>query len=233
MRTLLKTFLILSCLLIATDAWSQEEAALPYRKGEKVTFAIKKLGVKMGEATLVFGGKEMLNGSEYYLITFTAEGINFFDEEKIYADVETFYPVVVKRDLDIWGKKEKITEEYLTDKGHVRIVKVASGKTTEKIIEKTNQLDNIYCFIYRYRAFGSFNKNEPLAVNLPTKDLLIELDREVKFKAAGNIYDAYYLRSKPNKYKLWLDAGENKIPLRIIGAIGFHNTAMTMIGYDE
>ena len=135
--------------LSSVRSFSSTEKKNPFANGEKIIYSIKKMGVKAGEASLVFHGSTRVKNKEVYLIQFTASALNFFDQEKIYVDPKTFYPVMVKRDLNIWGKKERITEEYLTDKGQVKITKNAGGKTTVQTIEKKGAVDNIYCFIYR------------------------------------------------------------------------------------
>src|SRR3989338_9799472 len=65
-----------------------------FSAGETVQFVIKSLGVKAGEATLVFEGLQKLGNKEVYLISFRATSANFLDEEKIYADKDTFYPIL-------------------------------------------------------------------------------------------------------------------------------------------
>ncbi len=201
--------------------------------GEKITYSIKQMGIKAGEAILSLEGPAVKDDKDYTLIVFKADGLNFLDVEKIYADPETLLPRIVERDLNIFGNKEQITEYYEPQKGKVRVVKTVDGKVTEQIIKKEGSLDNIYCFIYRYRRDGEFKKGDNLAVNLPTMDLQIELENTVKLNAAGKKYDAYFLRSNPSKYKLWFDVSRQKIPLRIDGAVGVGSTTMTMKSYES
>lgn len=208
------------------------ENSFPFRVGEKITYSVKKIGVKAGEVTLVYNGPSEINGVQALLITFTAKGVNFYDEEKIYMDPKTLYPMTVIRDLDIWGKKEKITEQYQADKGQVKITKDAKGKKTEQIIEKKDRVDNIYCFIYRSRAYGQFKVGESFEITLPTQDIVIKLEKMAKLKIGGEAYEAYYMKSQPSKYQVWFDSREKKIPLRINGAVGFGDTAMIMIKYE-
>ena len=205
----------------------------PYTAGETVNFIIKSLGVKAGEATLVFEGLQKLDNRDVYAITFRATSANFYDEEKIYADKETFYPVMVKRDLNIWGKKEKIEEEYDQRQGRIKIKKNAGTKTTEQIINKKGPIDNIYCFIYRYRKFGSFKTGETFQIKLPTMDVVMGLEKMDKLKMAGKTYETFFMHSKPKKYKVWFDTSDKKIPLRINGAVGLSDTAMIMVNYQE
>ena len=163
----------------------------------------------------------------------SAQGFNFFDEEKIYIDPKTFLPLRVDRDLNIFGKKEKITEFYDARRGEVRIVKKAGKKVTEQVLRKKGFLDNIYCFIYRYRAFGKFQIGDKFIMNLPTTDIFIQLFKKQKVKALGRTLDAFYMQSNPKKYRIWFDSGSGKFPLRIDGAVGFGNTSMIAVAVEK
>lgn len=200
--------------------------------GEIITYSIKKYGFKAGEASLMFRGSVLWQKQEAVLMTFKAAALNFYDEEKIYADPQTHLPLRVERDLNLWGKRERITEDYLQQQGTVRITKVAGGKTTHQTIQKKGPIDNIYCFIYRYRRQGQFKIGETLTMNLPTQDVMIRLISKTSIGAAGKNYEAYYMESRPKKYRLWFDAGLQKIPLRIDGSIGMGGAALIMNEYQ-
>lgn len=204
--------------------------ASPFADNETVRYVIKKLKMKVGEAKITFRGEAELNHRKVYLIVFRAEGFRFFDQEKIYVDPVSFLPVQVERDVDIFGKKEKITE-YYGPAGKVRIVKIAGGKRNEQVIVKDGPIENIYGFIYRYRLQGSFAIGSSLKMSLPTKDVTMKVVEPQTVKAGGQKYKAYFLESDPNQYRIWFDAGPGRIPLRIDGAVGFGDTAMVMEEY--
>lgn len=227
MRSLSILLIFLLCVSTAFAAGID----LPFKKGEVITFAIKKLGVKAGNATLTFEGATQIKGQPTYLIIFKAEGFNFYDEEKIYVHPETFAPVMVLRDLNIFGSKEKITEEYLSQEGKIVITKTTGENTTREEIKKQGQIDNIYGVIYRYRAFGKFTVNDKVDLRLPTRDVTLKIEKSLNMKAAGQLYNAFYMASVPSKYQVWFDAGAQKIPLRITGAVGMANTTMFMKSY--
>lgn len=247
MRPYIRFFIILILFLIscspktneATPSVSQRpkqethQSLFPFKEGEKVIYDIKSMGVRAGEAVLTFHGVQKLHGKNFYLITFKASAVNFFDEEKIYADIETFYPLIVLRDLNIWGKKEKIKEEYDAQKGIIKITKNHGRKTTEQVIKKSGMIDNIYCFIYRYRKDGKFDPGDSLVIHLPTTDVTIDLVKLTKLKTANEIFDAYFMETVPPKYKVWFGTGEEKIPLRINGSVGISAASLTMRSYEE
>ncbi|MCK5215489.1 MAG: DUF3108 domain-containing protein [Candidatus Omnitrophica bacterium] len=199
--------------------------------GETVTYCIKKFGVKVGDATLTYQGEVDIKGRKATLIIFVAKGFNFFDQEKIFMDPKSFYPMRVERRLNIFGRKEKIVELYNPHEGTVRIIKTAGKKRTEQIIKKDGLLDNIYCFIYRYRRNGKFAVGDTIKMSLPTKDITIELIKKDKMVLSKGKYDVFYMQSVPKRYRLWFDAREPKVPLRIDGAVGFGNTSMIMVEY--
>ncbi len=204
-----------------------QEAALPFKKGETIKYAVKKGPLKAGDATLTYHGQQNVDGREVCLIVFKADGFNFYDMEKIYMDAKTYAPIVVERDLNIFGKKEKITEEY--QEGQIKITKTVKGKTTTETINKKGQIDNIYGAIYRYRATGSFKIGDQMALRLPTQDVTLKLVKTEKIDDR----DAYYMESVPAKYKVWFDTSAPKTPLRITGAAGFGKTTMFMTEYKK
>lgn len=205
----------------------------PFKPGERIVYNIQQMGVKAGEATLEFKGERHIQGRTLLLIIFTADGFNFYDQERIFLDPATYKPVVVTRDLNIFGSKERIIEKYQEQPGHIVIKKESGNRQTVVVLDNKSGIDNLYGFIYRYRLTGSFKVGDKLDIHLPTKDISIELKRQVKLSAAGKVFDSYYMQSDPAKYKLWFDAGPNKLPLRISGAIGIANTVMVMKEYHE
>ncbi len=215
---------------LALNAFANESS---FKPGETIVYNIQQMGFKAGEASLIFKGPVTYEGKDTLLIVFTADGFNFYDREDIYLDPKTYKPLYVIRDLNIFGKKEKITEQYLSAEGKINISKVANGKKTETVFENKSVVDNLYGFIYRYRLNGSFKIGDKIDVHLPTKNITIELQKETKLSTAGQQFDAFYMQSDPAKYKLWFDAGPKRLPLRISGAIGIANTVMVMKEYKD
>jgi len=219
---------------------SYGEATKPnaFKTEEEIQYDIKKMGMTVGQATIAYSGLvDVQLGNDQVgqriVITFTAKAMNFYDREMIYLDPETYYPVTITRDLNLWGKKERITESYDQKKGYVKVTKVAQGKQTEKVIEKKEMLDNIYGFIYRYRREGTFEKGQTLKLNLPTKDVAILLVKTVEVEAADQTFEAYYMESVPKQYRIWFDQSSQKVPLRIDGAVGFGKTSLVLKGYSH
>lgn len=203
--------------------------------GEQITYRIKSLGVHAANATLSIEGTEMINGQEAYVLMFQAKALNFLDIEKIYADKQTFYPLRVERNLNIFGSKEKIVESYDQEKFVVTIEKKVEGKkkSEKNIIKKKGKIDNIYCFIYRFRANEEFKIGKSFEMNLPTKDVSIKIAKKTKMKAGKKTYEAYYLQTVPKQYRVWFDASSDKIPIRIDKPAMIGGTSMVMTKYEK
>jgi hypothetical protein len=196
-------------------------------QAETFHYKISKMGIGV-KGVLKNTGETQYKGKKYFLIEFKADGFNFNDEEKIYLDPKTFKPVYVERDVNVFGKKEKISEDY-TQEGQIKITKTTGdGKTEEQILKKQGDIDNIYGFIYRYRKQGSFKIGDVIDVKLPTKDFKIKLTKHARLSYYAKTYDCFYMESEPKEYKIWFDASEKKLPLRIIGG-----GTMIMTGYEE
>ncbi len=212
----LKHAIILVFFFTSTFA-AAEVNNFPFKQGETIHYDIKKMGMRAGQATLVFNGLEEKDGQKILLITFTAKGFQFFDQEKIYLDPKTFYPVLVERDLDIFGKKEKITESYLKDS--IKIVKDLKDNHIEEVLKNDGRVDNIYGFIYRYRAQGTFRVGEEHKINLPTQKVTVKLAAQKELEIAGEKYDSFYVEGQPKRIKMWFANTPEKLPLRIDGAL--------------
>ena len=199
--------------------------------GEVITYRLRQLGLS-GTATLTINGLTKIEGQEALLITFVAKGFTFFDEEKIYLDPTTYYPIIVKRDLDIFGNKEKIVEYYDAQKGSVRIVN-SKDPGKERVIEKGRPIENIYGFIYRQRREGKFNIGDEFVVQLPTQEVIIKAVEKRKMNVAKKDYEVVFMQGKPRHLKIYFDTSENKLPVRLEGAFGFGGAAMIMTEYGQ
>src|SRR5947207_1532528 len=111
--------LIIICLLFVCSYLYAAQP--PFRVGETIYYKIHKLGLR-GDAVLSYKGPRLLGRKKTVLIVFTSRGFNFYDQERIYLDPDEFRPVHVERDINIFGKRERITEEY--SKGGIEITKI-------------------------------------------------------------------------------------------------------------
>jgi len=162
------------------------------------------------------------------LITMTVRAFRFYDQEKIYVDPTNYYPIIVERDLNLWGKKERIIEKYDHNKNLLRIIKETDKEKTESVIVKKGPIDNIYSFLYRYRQNGEFQEGEKIVLNLPTKEIQIKLVENTHIKVGRIKQDAFLFKSSPKRMKIWFGTTEEHWPLRIDGALGFGKTSLIL-----
>ena len=226
----MKSFFLSVFFLLGTAVCA---APAPFSAGEVITYDIKQGFMKVGRATLTFPGEVQYEGQRLFLIVFRADGFNFYDKEEIYLDPDTLFPVVVLRDLNIFGAKEKIREDYLQGAKKIYLHKFARGKETQQVIAVDGAVDNIYGFIYRYRRSGSFRTGEDLDIVLPTQKLKIGIVRPQRIKAAGRKAASLYMESNPAKYKIWFSIDGRRIPFQISGAVGIANTVMVITDYKR
>lgn len=205
---------------------------LPFPKGETIEYKITQFMVTMGRATIQFQGLVEKKGQPLYLIVFEGKGSTFYDEELIYVDPNTWHPVIVERDLDIFNNKEKITEEYLPEQGKIKITKIADGETTVQWIEKEFPVDNLYGFIYRFREQKSLALGKTYDIRLPTKDVTMEALKQHNYRLSGERREAIYMNSDPSAYQVWFGVADPMIPYKIKGSFGIANTAMEFEEYS-
>lgn len=228
---LLKAICICFFMSLMFVAASFADKDVPFEIGETIEYDIVKMHMPVGQAKLVYHGSVDVDGIKAHLMVFTASALNFFDEELIYFDPKTYYPLIVKRNLNLWGRKEVIVETYDVNQGQVTIVKQVKGKEESRVIKSLEPLDNIYCFIYRYRHLGDFSIGDAMTLNLPTQTVKLNLVDQRVFKINKEERQSFYMQSDPKEFRLWFDAGQVRIPLRIDGALGFGKTALVLRAY--
>jgi len=228
-------FLVMIILMLLGVSFSAFAKEVSYDQfiGETVRYDVRSLGMKMADAFIELKGLVNVDGKDAYLITFEAKGSNFFDNEKTYADVKNLYPLRVERDVTYLGSIEKIVEVYDQDKFTVAITKTTKAKPKPEnfVITKKAKIDNLYCFIYRYRLSGSFQLGSSLRLNLPTKDVSVKIVKKVNLDAAGRSFETFFFETTPAQYRLWFDTGKQKMLLRVDKPAMVGGTSMIMTDY--
>jgi len=225
--------IFLTVFLFAKPLAFGEQASYEQFFGEVIGYDVRSLAMKMADARIELKGLVKIDGREAYLITFEAKGSNFFDNERIYADTRSLYPIRVERDVTYMGSVEKIIEIYDQQRFSVAITKTTKARPQPEnfVIQKKGKIDNIYCFIYRYRLTGDFKIGSSLQLSLPTKDVLVKIAKTMTLDAAGKTFDTFYLETVPTQYRLWFDISKHKIPLRIDKPAMVGGTSMIMNNY--
>ncbi|MBF0479038.1 MAG: DUF3108 domain-containing protein [Candidatus Omnitrophica bacterium] len=224
----MRAIIIFIFLVLSAASLSAAQSAAPakaFYPGEKITYNIKKMFV-VGEATLEYKGLTEIEGKPAELIIFRAKAPAFFDEEKIYFDPQTFYPLKNFRDLDIFGKKQKIEETYFQDQNRVEIVDRSLDKSRKVEFKKTSSIDNVYGIIYRFRMKGDATLGAQLHAVLPTKEVNFTIAKEGNIKVNHQNQKALFMAGEPKNFGFWFSADDRRIPLRINGALGSMSAVM-------
>ena len=151
----------------------------------------------------------------------------FKDEENIYANPDTLYPIKIKRNLVYLGRHEQIVELYDQEEGYVRILK--NGKET--VLQQEVPIDNVFLLIFRSQVKGIDGMDEE-KVNLPTASYKIKVEDGKKIYTKMGVFDVYLVRTFPSKIKLWFDKDKG-IPVRVAGAIPMLPYVLSIISMEE
>jgi hypothetical protein len=203
---------------------------LAIEPGETVSYTIKKFGLPMGDAVFVYKGEVTLEGQQAIYLQVTAQGFQFYDQENIYLQKQTFLPIKVERKLDIFGKTESIIERYDHEAGTVTIYGRQEDQGEEKptVIQHKGPIHNIYGFIYHYRIKGGFPKGEQMNIQLPTRRVSILRKGERVLRLHGKERRTDFLETRDKDIQVWFSQDRSKVPYQIKGAIGFGNTMLVL-----
>ena len=199
----------------------------PFRQGEKFQFGIYQFGIKIGDAVIAYHGSEQIDGKNLIHVSLEAKGPAIFDREDIYGDPQTFLPVLVKRKVKVFGKDENITERYNKNGNRVVIVYEEENKASQTL-ESEQPLNNIILFLYYLRFRPELEVEDTFKFSLPTIDLQMQVAKKSRIKVPKGTFESFYVHSVPSRFKAWLRV-EDKIPLRIDGAVGFGKTYLALI----
>ncbi len=178
----------------------------------RLVYDVKMGFMTIGRAELQDKGLVKKDGVEYRHLSVYVNTKQFKDREDIFAN-EMGLPIIVERDLILFGKRERIIEYYNQSKGVVTIVK--NGKLME--LSPGPGVENVFLFIMKNRN-GNIGRLNGTRINLPVGDyeLLVRDGGRVRTKAG--VFDSWLVLTRPSKIKLWFDK-KTGIPVRVAGAI--------------
>jgi len=142
------------------------------------------------------------------------------DKENVYGSQDFAFPHKVERELRIFGKDEKIGEIYSDDHRSVRISKAVNNTALpEQVLNGKGELSNVLLLLYFLRNDRTLAEGRIYKIVLPTQsfDLIVKDIRKIKTRIG--LFDAYYLESKPAKYKIWLSTKPDRLPLKLQGLV--------------
>ena len=189
---------------------------ISFSKGEKLTYQMRYKAVRVGKSILTFHGEKDMGDRKVYHITFSTRLAALTDYEDLYADKDTFLPLLVNRTIKKFGTfTTKIKETYNQDDFRVDISKKSLLGSEEFSIEKDSVLHNAILLTYYYRSKKSFSGDENAKISLPTADFEITFQGTETIETPIGDYNAYIFSSSPSKFKFWLSTDDDRIPLKI------------------
>ncbi len=210
-----------------------QKPKFPDRVGERITYDVMLGGMRMGKAVFYYQSKTEFGSKQVNLFTFETKLMRFKDNEKIYGDPETFLPLRVEREISSWPKYEKIIELYDQEKFSLNIIKAENGKNYEQNFKKDSAIHNAVILPYMIRRIPELAVGWNFEANLPTQKFKIELSGIEDLKLPSGVFKAYYFKSTPERFEIWISADERKIPLKIRGMSGIGYTLVMREYYWE
>jgi hypothetical protein len=163
---------------------------------------------------------------------FKTKVLFFEDTEKIYSDPETLLPLMIERNISkLWGK-EYITEEY-DQKRFTVITKTFKGKKLikEQIAKAKGPIHNAVTLPFCLRRFPDLKIGWNFIARVPD-EFKLELVSVDQITVPAGKFQAYHFKSIPNKFEIWINKGDPRVPLKIQGK-GIFDYALLMKKYSK
>ena len=195
--------------------------------GESILYLISPLG--RSEYNNL--GLVDLNGAKVNLVTFKTKVLLFEDTEKIYSDPESLLPLRIERNISkLWGK-EYITEEY-DQKKFTMVTRKFKGKklVKEQIIQAKGPIHNAITLPFYLRGRSDLKIGWHFIARVP-EEFGLELVSVDKITVPAGKFQAYHFKSIPNKFEIWINKDNPRVPLKIQGK-GIFDYALLMKKYS-
>lgn len=191
-----------------------------FKNQETVKFGIFSGGVRVGSGRLSYLGASAADGNLFQHIRFQATTFSVVDREDVYGTPDFASPARVERYVKLLGRKERIVENYARDARSVIIKKNLNGRDLPaQKIASSDPLHNVLLLLYKIRSERDLKVGSVFKIVLPTQkfDLIVRGKRKIKVPLG--LFEAFYLESRPAKYRIWLSTAKDRVPLRIQGLV--------------
>ncbi len=195
------------------------QAKTPFKLGEKFVYKVKFNGIYVGRVEWEYLGRSSINNKLVDVLSLSSSVkilklLSIQSKEMLYIDSDTHLPLKVERQVNFFGKQEKILEEYNQKENYVKITKVNAKGTEERIIHTKAPIHNMIALLYFFPQDTKLKLGESFSFNLPTQKVDIEVTTLKMLDTAKGSHEVYVLEGRPRKFKVWLEK-EKRIPLRI------------------
>lgn len=231
MKRLVFITLVLSFILNIT-LFAETSDTLPFLENETINYKVKLRGITIGKASITYKGTTELDGRKVHQVIFYTDTANFKDREIMYADIDNFLPIRIERDVNNWGKKEQIIEEYDQENHSVKITWLGKKRDKAKFIQKDDKIQNVILSIFLHRKSGDLEIGKSFSITLPLRKVVMRVTRRDRIRVPSGTYDTYRLESFPGGHKIWFEASGKAIPVRISGPFFLGSVNMVMIDYE-
>lgn len=191
-----------------------------FKDGEVIKFGIYSYAIRVGSGRLNYTGLKTMDAKVCRHIIFKVSTFSVNDEEDIYGSLDFAFPVRVERNVTLFGKNEVISENYEEDNKSVSISKRVNDSSPEiENIQSQEQLNNVLLLIYQLRNDSDIKEGKTYHINLPTQKFDLVVYARERIKVPLGVFDVFFIESKPPKYKIWIEAKDSRIPVKIQGLI--------------
>lgn len=150
----------------------------------------------------------------------------------MYADTENFLPLRIERDINNWGRKMSIIEEYDQANHSVKITQINKKRVRSKELKQDDKIQNVILLTFLYRKLGNFELGRDFPVTLPMAKFIMRFAKQEKLAVPFGVYQAHMAESFPKGHKIWFEVSEKFIPVKISGPFYLGPVTMTMINYE-
>jgi hypothetical protein len=223
--------LILSVIALAifvNNNLLKAEADIQEYVGERILYLISPFG--RSEYNNL--GVVDLKGVKVNLVIFKTKVLLFEDTEKIYSDPESLLPLRIERTISKFWGKEYITEEY-DQKEFTVVMKKFKGKkiVQEQITKAKGPIHNAITLPFNFRGRTDLEIGWHYIARIPD-EFKLELVSIDQIKVPAGKFLAYHFKSIPDKFELWVNKENPRIPVKIQGK-GIFGYVLVMKEYKK
>jgi hypothetical protein len=214
-------------MIVADNNLLKGEADIYDYTGESILYLISPVGRSEYNDL----GEIDLNGIKVNLVTFSTKVLFVKDTEKIYSDPESLLPYRIERTISKFLGKEYITEEYDQKKFTVVIRKFKGKKlVSEQIIKANGPIQNAILLPFYLRRRPDLEIGWQFTARVPN-EFKLELVSIDEITVPAGKFQAYHIKSIPDKFEIWISKNSPRVPVKIQGK-GIFDYALLMKKYS-
>lgn len=216
--THLLIFIFSFTLLILSFSIFAESRKAELRVGETLHYDITFGPFLKGKTVIRFYGKTIYDSTDLFYMTYDTKFFAsiFKSHIDIYA-TEDFFPVRIETEIKRIGKLSKGLELFYRNKNMAIFSQIIEGKEEVDTILREHPIQDITTLPF-YLMGINFNPGDTLQVSLPQGELKLaraKIEEIVIDEDFFNTYSTYLIKSEPKGFKVWLNRGKNRLPIKI------------------